>query len=363
MMKVSSEKLRHKKSKNRKIILGVALILTLGLCWLGIRWLTEWRFLITTNDAYIQGDIAAIAPKVSGYIKSVPIKANQVVNKNDILFCLDDGDYQIALQKAEARIITQQRTLDRIKAQIAASQMNLDEVKALEASALAVKTNADLTLNRAIELEKNRFISQSEIDKAWSTNIQANANVTLARAQIAAVKASIAILEARYAEATSQTQSLQLSRDKAQRDLDFTILRAPFDGAIGNLSGKMGDFVTNGQRLAALVPIKELYIDANYKETQLSDIYGGEVVRISIDGIKNGHYLGRLLSLAPASGSVFSILPPQNVTGNFTKVVQRIPVRISIPADALATGRIRAGMSVVVSVDMRTKTNKHNSTW
>jgi len=355
MQKASSRRPRHKVDKNRTIIIGIALSIALCLCWLGVRWLTEWRFLITTNDAYVQGDIAAIAPKVGGYIKSVPVKANQAVNKDDVLFYLDDGDYQIALQEAEARLITQQRTLDRIKAQIAASQTNLDEAEALKASALAVKTNADLTLNRATKLEKNQFVPQSEVDKARSASTQANANVTRAEVQIAAAKANIAVLEAQYAEAASQTLSLQLSRDKAQRDLNFTILRAPFDGVIGNLSGKMGDFVTNGQRLAALVPIRELYIDANYKETQLPDIYGGEIVRISVDGIKNGHYLGKVVSLAPASGSVFSILPPQNATGNFTKVVQRVPVRISIPADALATGRIRAGMSVVVSVDTRTK--------
>ncbi|RCL00176.1 MAG: Hemolysin secretion protein D [Candidatus Tokpelaia sp. JSC188] len=356
MQKILSLRLKYTTIESRKVVLCIIVFfIMLGLCYPALRWLTEWRFLVTTNDAYVQGDIATIAPKVSGYIKFMPIKANQMVKKNDVLFYLDDSDYQIALQEAKVRLITQQLTLDRIKAQIAASQTNLDEANALKKGALAVKINADLTLNRAIKLEKNHFLPQSEVDKAQSVSTQANASVTHAEVQFVAAKANIAVLEAQYAEIESQTLLLQLFYDKAQHDLDFTILRAPFDGVIANLSGKKGDFVANGQGLAAIVPIKKLYIDANYKETQIADIYAGEVVRISIDGIKNEHYLGRLLSLAPASSSVFSILPPQNATGNFTKVVRRIPVRISIPSAALETGYIRAGMSVVVSVDTRTK--------
>lgn len=193
------------------------------------------------------------------------------------------------------------------------------------------------------------------MDNAQSARDQATANVIGADAKIAAAEANIAVLKAQYAETTSETRSLELARDKAKRDLDFTVLHAPFDGVIGNLSAKKGDYVINGQRLAALVPVHALYIDANYKETQLPYIYGGETVRITIDGYHGHAFEGKVLSLAPASGSVFSLLPPQNATGNFTKVVQRVPVRISIPEHVLATGRIRAGMSVVVSVDMRTR--------
>jgi len=183
------------------------------------------------------------------------------------------------------------------------------------------------------------------------------------KARIDSARASIAVLEAEYAETESQIRFLQLLRDKARHDLDFTVLRAPFDGVIDNLSAKRGDLVTNGQRLAALVPVHELYIDANYKETQLPDIYGGETARISVDGLGNATFDDKVLSLTPTTGSVFSILPPQNATGNFTKIVQRVPMRISIPAEALANGRIRAGMSVVVRVDKTHKTGKRRSAW
>lgn len=128
------------------------------------------------------------------------------------------------------------------------------------------------------------------------------------------------MLEAQRSETESQTKSLELTRDKAKRDLDSTIIRAPFDGIIGNLTAKTGDFVVNGQRLAALVPIQALYIEANYKETQLQNIHAGQTAYITLDAFKKEVFTGRVLSIAPATGAVFSLLPPQNATGNFTKL-------------------------------------------
>lgn len=351
----ASEPSAAKKTSRKKIGLVILVIAALVLAWCGYRWITEWRFLVTTDDAYVQGDIAAIAPKVNGYIEEIPVETNHPVKKGDVLFRLDDGDYKIAFDQAEAKLETQKRTLQRIEAQITASKTSLDEARAQKDAASAVAVNAEITLNRAKQLNADSYVAKSEVDNAKSAYDQAIANVTRAEAQIAAAQANIAVLEAEKEETTSETRSLELTRDKAKRDLDFTILRAPFDGVIGNLSAKKGDFVANGQRLAALVPVHSLYIDANYKETQLPSIYGGEKVRISIDGLDGETFEGTVLSLSPASGAVFSLLPPQNATGNFTKIVQRVPVRISIPQDALDTGRIRAGMSVVVSVDTRTK--------
>jgi len=345
----------RKMGKQKLILAVIAFVSLILVCWLGLRWLTEWRYLITTNDAYVQGDIAAIAPKVSGYIDAIPVKANQLVHKDDILFQLDDGDYRIALREAEARLVTQKRTLEHIKAQIEASKTNLDEAEAQKTSAEAVETNASLALNRAATLQEKQFVPQSLVDNATSERDQARANVDTAQARVDAARGNIAVLEAKYKEIESQTTSLRLARDKAQRDLDFTMIRAPFEGVIANLTAKKGDFVSYGQKLAALVPVYELYIDANYKETQLPDIYGGETAYISVDGLDNATFEGKVLSLAPATGSVFSVLPPLNATGNFTKIVQRVPVRISIPENVLAQGRIRAGMSVVVRIDTRTK--------
>ncbi|WP_212113045.1 HlyD family secretion protein [Bartonella queenslandensis] len=343
------------KTKQKKIIKALFVVFALFVLWFGYKWITHWRYMLATEDAYVQGDIAAIAPKLNGYIEKIAIKANQVVKKDDILFYLDNGDYQIALDQTEARLNTQKKTLLRIDAQITAAHSALDDAKAQKAAASAIATNAQLTLKRVTELKANRYAPQSNVDDAKSTYEQAIANVNRADAQIASARANIQVLEAQRSETESQTKSLELSREKAQRDLDSTIIRAPFDGIIGNLTAKTGDFVVNGQRLAALVPIHALYIEANYKETQLQNIHAGQKAYISVDAFKNEVFTGTVLSISPATGAVFSLLPPQNATGNFTKIVQRIPVRISIPEEVLKTGHIRAGMSVSVEVDTRTK--------
>ncbi|MBB5073908.1 membrane fusion protein (multidrug efflux system) [Bartonella callosciuri] len=347
-------------TKQKKIISAFFIVLVLSVLWFGYKRITQWRYMLATEDAYIQGDIAAIAPKLNGYIEKIAIKANQTVKKDDILFCLDNGDYQIALKQTEARLDTQQKTLLRIDAQIIAAHSALDDAQAQKAAASAIATNAKLTLKRTTELKTNHYAPQSDVDDAKSAYEQAIANINRADAQIAAARANIQVLEAQRRETESQTKSLELTRDKAQRDLDSTIIRAPFDGIIGNLTAKTGDFVMNGQRLAALVPLHALYIEANYKETQLKNIHVGQTAYITVDAYKKDVFTGTVLSIAPATGAVFSLLPPQNATGNFTKIVQRIPVRISIPEEALKTGHIRAGMSVAVEIDTRTKPQDKN---
>ncbi|MGF7158204.1 HlyD family secretion protein [Bartonella heixiaziensis] len=347
--------MRFNRIKQKKIISALLIVFALFMLWFSYKWLTHWRYILTTDDAYVQGDIAAIAPKLSGYIEEIIIKANQTVKKDDVLFRLENGDYQIALDQTKARLNTQQKTLMRIDAQIVAARSALDDAQAQKAAASAIATNAQLTLKRTMELKANRYVSQSDVDSAKSSHEQAIANVNRAEAQIASARANIQVLEAQRNEIESQTKSLELTREKAQRDLDSTIIRAPFDGVIGNLTAKTGDFVVNGQRLAALVPIHALYIEANYKETQLQNIHAGQKAYIAIDAFKKEFFTGKVLSISPATGAVFSLLPPQNATGNFTKIVQRIPVRISIPEEVLKTGHIRAGMSVSVKIDTRTK--------
>lgn len=345
---------KKKKGIGRRVVLPVLLVAAIvGAGWYGYDYWTNGRFLVSTDDAYVQGDIAALSPKVTGYIEKAPV-ANQHVKAGDIVFQLDNGDYRIALEEAEAKIATQQETLARISAQTEAAEASLQQAQASKLAANAVATNARSMMDRAQQLRASRFGSQSDLDNATSAADQANANLAGADAQIAAANANIGVLQAQYKEAESGIKSLELARDKAQRDLSFTAIRAPFDGVVGNLSGKLGDLVSAGQRIAALVPVDHLYIDANFKETQLAEIKPGEKVEISVDALDGETFEGTVASVSPASGAVFSLLPAQNATGNFTKVVQRVPVRISIPSEALATGKFRAGLSVIVSVDTRT---------
>lgn len=343
-----------KPSRKRKILSVLLLAALAGGAWYGYDWWTTGRFMVSTDDAYIHGDIMAMSPKVTGYIDDVLVSANSHVKAGDPIFQLDQGDYQIALNEKIAALASQQKTLARIEAQTVAAEASLTQARASQQSSAAGLTNAQATMERITKLHDTRFVSQSELDRATTALAQAQAADANAQAQIAAAQANIGVLKAQYQEAESQTRSLELARDKAQRDLSFTTLRAPFDGVVGNLTGKKGDLVSAGQRIAALVPVNALYIDANFKETQLKNLHGGETVHFTVDALGGETFEGKVASLSPASGSVFSLLPPENATGNFTKVVQRVPVRIAIPEAALATGKLRAGLSVVVDVDTRT---------
>jgi membrane fusion protein (multidrug efflux system) len=344
-----------KKRSARSFILPiVALGLLGGAGWYGYDYWVDGRFMISTDDAYVQADMTAMSPKLSGYVASVPVSENQHVKAGDPLVVMDDGDYRIAVAQTEAQIATQGKTLERITAQIQAGKATLQQAEAQKVSARASLKNAERASERATQLLKNRVSTQAQVDDADTAVDQANASLAGADAQIASANANIDVLQAQYGEAQSSLRTLELTRDKAVRDLSFTVLRAPYDGVVGNLSVEPGDMITAGQKLAVVVPMDKLYIVANFKETQLAQLMPGEKVRLSVDAMSDADFEGTVSSLAPASGAVFSLLPPENATGNFTKVVQRVPVRIDVPDSVLKSGRLRAGLSVIVDVDSRT---------
>jgi membrane fusion protein, multidrug efflux system len=344
----------EKRSPRSKVlsIIGLALLGAAG--WYGYDYWTVGRFMVSTDDAYVQADMTLVSPKISGYVASVPVTENDHVKAGDPLVTIDDGDYRIALAQTEAQIATQEKTLERIKAQTEAAKATLQQSVAQKASVQAAAENARRSARRATQLFATKVGTQAQVDDTQTSLDQANAAVAGADAQIASARADIKVLEAQYAEAESTLQTLGLNRDKAARDLTFTVLRAPYDGVVGNLSVEQGDMITQGQRLAALVPLDKLYVVANFKETQLGRLVPGEKVRLSIDAISSDEFEGTVSSLGPASGSVFSLLPAENATGNFTKVVQRVPVRIKLSDKALNSGQLRAGLSVIVDVDIRT---------
>ncbi|WP_292666355.1 HlyD family secretion protein, partial [Mesorhizobium sp.] len=344
-----------KKRSARSFLLPIIGLALLGAgSWYGYNYWTDGRFMISTDDAYVQADMSFVSPKISGYIDKVLVGENQKVKAGDPLFVIDNGDYKIAVAQAEAQIATLAKTLDRIDAQTKAAQASLSQAQAQKVADQAAADNAARAQDRAAQLLKTHVGTQAQLDDAQTALDQAKAALVGADAQIAAAQANIGVLEAQRAESASTLASLQLTRDKAERDLSFTVLKAPYDGVVGNRSVEQGDLVSPGQKLAVVVPMDKLYIVGNFKETQLGPMVPGEKVRITVDAIDGQSFQGTVSSLAPASGAVFSLLPPENATGNFTKVVQRVPVRIDVPADVLKTGKLRAGLSVVVAVDSRT---------
>ena len=344
-----------KRSIVRKLFLSVVAIAAIaGGSWYGHQWWIDGRFMISTDDAYIEGDITNISPKVTGYVAEVNVVANQHVKAGDTLVTLDNGDYKIASEQADAQIATQKLTLARYDAQIAAAKSAVAQSEAQKTALQATARGAEITLTRQQGLAAKNAGVRADLDNAQIALEQAKANLAGADSAIASAEANIAVVTAQRAEAESQIHQLELAKAKAERDLSFTVLKAPFDGVVGNLAVQDGDLVSPGQRLAALVPIENLYIEANFKETQVAGIKPGAKVRIEVDAVEGHEIEGTVESISPASGSVFSLLPPENATGNFTKVIQRLPVRIALPKDALESGHLRAGLSVVVEVDSRT---------
>ncbi|WP_160009066.1 HlyD family secretion protein [Rhizobium sp. 18055] len=343
------------KKKKRSLVLPILGVVVLaGVGWYGAEWLMTGRFMVSTDDAYIEGDIATISPKVTGYVAKVNASANQQVKAGDVLATLDDGDYKLALAQAQASLDTEKLSLQRIDAQIAGGEASLDQAKAQKVALEATVRGAQITQTRASDLQAKSVGTTASLDTANISLDQARANLVGGDAAIASAEANVTLLHAQRREAEGTIRQLELARDKAARDLSFTILKAPYDGIVGNRSVQEGDLVSPGQRLMALVPVRELYIDANFKETQIQHLVPGSKVNVHVDAYDDHPIVGTVASIAPASGSVFSLLPPENATGNFTKIIQRVPVRIALPQDALDSGRLRAGLSVVVDVDTRT---------
>ncbi len=343
------------EKKRRSPVLPIIVVIALiGGGWYGYNWWTTGRFMVSTDDAYIGGDMAVISPKVTGYVAKVDVVANQQVKAGDVLLTLDPGDYQNALDQAQAQVETEKLALQTIDAQIVGGQATLAQAQAQKVALQATVRGAQITQTRATQLESKSAGTAANVDAANIALDQANANLVAGDANIASAQANIALLQAQRRQAEGTVRTLEISRDKAARDLSFTVLKAPYDGVIGNRSVQEGDYVSSTTRLMSIVPTRKLYIDANFKETQLQHVVPGSKVEVHVDAYSDEPIVGTVESISPASGSVFSLLPPENATGNFTKVIQRVPVRIALPQDALDSGRLRAGLSVVVDVDTRT---------
>lgn len=345
---------RPRRRWKKRLALGLVGVAALGVgLWQGERWWTVGRFMVETDDAYVHADFAVMAPKVSGYVAEVAVEANERVHAGDALVRIEDGDYRNALDAAEAQLSAQRAAITRADRETDAARAEVAQAVAQRAAAEATQVQAEADLTRYDRLNKSDFASAQRLEAARAARATAEARVQEAEATIASAKAELAVDEARRVEAQAALAGLQAARDRAARDLDATVIRAPFDGVIGNRAVAQGDYVSPGERLLAVVPLDGVYVDANFKETQLARLRKGAPVEISVDAFPDRKVIGHVKSFAPASGSVFSLLPAENATGNFTKVVQRVPVRIVIPPEIAAEGWLRPGLSVIATADTR----------
>jgi membrane fusion protein (multidrug efflux system) len=340
-----------KSVKRRFVLMGVALLLALAAAGYGVHYFLVGRFFVSTDDAYVRANNTMMGARVTGHITAIVPKDNALVHAGEIVFKIDDGDYRIAVDAARTKIATQEATIARIGRQVDAQTSAVEQATANLASAQAGLKRAGLDYDRQLSLSDKGFASHATFEQSEAARDQGVAGVKAAQAAYDNARDMVEVTRAQQAEAQAQLAELKTQLAKAERDLDFTAVRAPVDGIFSNRLVNTGDFIAVGQRLGNVVPLDDVFIDANFKETQLKRIRPGQPVTIAVDAYGQRKFKGIVESISPAAGSVFTLLPPDNATGNFTKIVQRLPVRIRVPVDVARERLLRAGMSVYATVD------------
>ncbi|MDK1491567.1 HlyD family secretion protein [Sinorhizobium sp. 7-81] len=335
---------------NRKKIIGLLLclgaVIVVAAGWAQARSSGE----ISTDNAYVRGDVTSLAPKIAGYVTAVEVEDNQAVRAGDILFRIDDRDYRARLAQAVANVEAAQARLTNVDAETELQHALVRQAAAQRRSAVAEMNLAIKAYDRRRELIRSNTISQAHVDESDAARSRAEAGVAAASATVEAQQQRIAVLAAQREAAVAAVAQAQAARDLAQIDLDSTVVRAPVGGVVGNRQVRIGRLVAPGVSLLDIVPVNSVWVVANFKETQLEHIRSGQRVRITIDGYPNDRLEGVVDSFAPGSGSAFSLLPADNATGNFVRVVQRVPVKIRFASNPLP-GRLVPGLSARVEID------------
>ncbi|MGH8504693.1 MAG: HlyD family secretion protein [Stenotrophobium sp.] len=337
-------------NKLRFLIVAVAV---LALAAGGYRWWTHSRFFESTDNAYIRADITVITPRVSGEVVALAVQDNQPVKAGDLLLQIDPRDYQARLANAQAAVAAAQAALAANDQQKAAQAAMIEEARATLSSAQADDARAQKDWQRADTLVRQGVATHQRLDTATAAYRAARAQIARAQAGIKVATQQAATLVANREQLQAQLEATRASEKLAELDLASTELHAPMDGVVGDLSARIGELVNAGIRLLSIVPLQAVYIDANFKETQMTRMHAGQAVALTVDAYPDHVLKGHVESLAPASGSEFALLPPDNATGNFNKIVQRMPVRIAVDDYDGLRGRLRPGMSVEAEVDTR----------
>ena len=322
-----------------------------GAAYFGWQYWTVGRFEVSTDDAYVQADNTTIAPKVSGYIAAVLVGDNEKVKAGEILARIDDRDFRVALLQAKADVAAATAAIATKQASLEAQQSVVDGARAAIGVDQANLTFADQDDKRYASLAATGYGSVQNAQQAASRSAAASAAVARDKAALETAVRQIGVIKAELAEAQATLAHDEAVQSQAELNLAYTTILSPVDGVVAARTLRVGQYVQAGTQLMAVVPVSAAYIIANYKETQLADVRPGQTVDIEVDTFPGRAFHGRVDSIAPASGQEFALLPPDNATGNFTKVVQRIPVKIVLDAGSPLADALRPGMSVYPTID------------
>ena len=337
--------LSQKKSKTIGLLLCIGAVAVVAGGWAYAR--SNEAF---TDNAYIRGDVTSLAPKVAGYVTAVEVQDNQAVRAGDVLFRIDDRDYRARLAQAEANVEAAQARLVNVDAETQLQHALIRQAEAQRLSSEAEMTLARKASDRRRELIRTSAVSQAQVDESDAALSRTQAGVSAASATVEAQQQRLVVLASQREAAIAAVAQAQAARDLAQIDFDNTVVHAPIDGVVGNRQVRIGRLVAPGASLLDIVPVSDVWIVANFKETQIEHIRPGQRARITVDGYPHQAIEGVVDSFAPGSGSAFTLLPTDNATGNFIRVVQRVPVKIKFARNPMS-GRLVPGLSARVEID------------
>ena len=345
-----------KKFNFRKALMaGAAVAVLAGAAWYGWDYWTVGQYLVSTDDAYVKADNTTVAPKISGYLHEVLVGDNERVKAGQVLARIDQRDFRVALDQAKADVAAAHAAIASKQAQLGVQQAVIDAARATVDVDTATVTFAAQENKRYTDLAATGFGSVQNAQQAQSRNAGAQAAIARDTANLASAVKQVDLLKAEIVQANAALARAQALQSQAELNLDYTSIVAPIDGVVGNRSLRIGQFVQAGTQLMSVVPVAGAYVVANFKETQLTDVRKGQRVEIAVDTFPGQIVHGHVDSIAPASGQEFALLPPDNATGNFTKVVQRIPVKIALDLDEGSAVELRPGMSVIPTVETKSQ--------
>lgn len=331
---------------------AVGLVLLAALGFAGARAYHYWnagRFQVSTDNAYVRADYTTVSPKISGYIAQVPVRDNEAVTGGQVLARIDDRDFRVALDQARAGVATAKAVIRNLDARITQQQSVIDQEKADIASAEAALSFASADNTRYDNLMKAGYGTVQRAQLAESALREKTAMLHKNQAGLVVAERKTDVLASERRKAVAQREHAEAVQRQAELNLSYTSIVAPVDGTVGARSLRVGQYVQAGTPLMAVVPLHAVYVVANFKETQLANVRAGQKVTIEIDTFPGKLLNGHVDSLSPASGLEFALLPSDNATGNFTKIVQRVPVKIALD-DPAPTGLLRPGMSAEATI-------------
>jgi membrane fusion protein (multidrug efflux system) len=340
-------------SRRRVLLLSIAAVAAIAAVVYGVRWWTFGRFIESTDDAYLQADSVTIAPKVSGYVAEVYVTDNQAVTVGQPLVRLDRRQYQAILEQANATIAARKADIERGAAELLQQQANIAQARAQLQGARSAETHAIEEVKRYEPLVATGAETNEKLADLVNARNQAAATVAADIAGVQAAERQPATTQAQIEQARAQLQASEASFRQAQLDTQDTVIRSTLAGRVGDRSVRVGQYAQPGTRLMTIVPVQDVYLVANFKETQIGLMRAGQPATIHVDALSGTDLHGSVVSFSPGTGSQFALLPPQNATGNFTKIVQRVPVRIHIDAGQETRAVLVPGLSVTVRVDTR----------